>query len=150
MRKISILSLTIMLFCINLGWTADNQEREETRSQIMDRCTKYLTAIKYRNWEEAYSYISSRMNKNEFMERMKKLAEGEDNTPAYKLAGFSIDKVKLNESLDEAEVWLIEKLSVHKDAFGWTEVDSPQVYLWKKEADGQWYRDYGNPKQKID
>ena len=71
----------------------------------------------------------------------------EDNNPlAPKFLGYYIDKIEFNKFLDVAEVWMTEKLNVWKSKDSknsWSENEFPGKVIWKKEADGKWYLDYG-------
>ena len=75
--------------------------------------------------------------------------DGKSNAAPPKMLGFYIEKIKFSDHIDEAEVWLSQKINVWQGKNGWKEIERPLVYIWVKESDGQWYRDYGNPKQRI-
>lgn len=141
MKKILLLWFIFLFCCTTLSLASESDERAKASGQIEERCTKYLTALKYQDWNEAYIYISSKTKKDKFIEMMQQRWWNEVNNPfAPKLLGFEIEKIKfLNQFVDEAEVWITEKSKLWQAGAGWTEIRTPYAYYWVKEADGFWY-----------
>lgn len=153
MKRLLLFLLLLIICFINLSFAGESEEKEIATGQITDRCTKYMTAIKYKDWDEAYNYISSRTYKGNFVQAMKDYwEENQYNSYPPKYLGFYIDKIKFNDYMDEAEVWFTEKLNIYKrdQKSSWTESEFPRIFVWVKQSDGEWYRDYGNRKERIE
>lgn len=139
MKKWAIFLVLALVLLPMAAWALSMEEKETEMTAIGERFVDYMTALKFQEWDNAYTFISSHTNKGTFVEKMSGYW-GREGAP--KIIEFRIDKITLNDYGDKAKVSCTEKLSVFNKKTGWTEVQSPIKQVWIKEADGLWYRDY--------